>query len=457
MRILGKDKNSQKLMIVLILLTINVSSIILRRDLITPIYFLLISGIFSIYIFVNTERLIYFSIIVSLLSNFLSQYSGAFSNIPQIVLILLSLKILFYFSITKEKIKYDKFITIITILTIVFNTISYIFFINYKGGIVLYLWAMLKRYSFFIIFIYIYNTNKKTIILNKLKITFNFIIVIQFFLTLIQFKTGVNYDNVTGLFGLYSTGEYAHFLLVILSIYMSDKNKNSKDKYFMIFLIIHILIYSIIAEVKLLFFAMPILIFLDAIIERKFKNIIIIISTFFILVIGANIYTIIYPEKTFFEKDLVKKYLTEDYGEVGLNRFNFMEQLNQNIFENDMQSIIGMGIGAAHPSSKSELLQGPVYKENKDLKIDWFSLPYLITESGILGTILYLSIYAYLLIKYGFIAIKTKEKTIFFIAVLSIISIIYNSSLVGSIRMIIFTWTFISLFYNHTKNIIRRY
>lgn len=429
-----------------------VTSLILKKNLFMLFCIGILGFLFCSYIFKNEHILLYFTIIITLLSTFLSQYIGMASNIPQIFFILMLFRVIYTISINKV-IKCNKLLLILGLIMLTINTISYIIFINIDGGIVLYIWAILKRYSFFIVLIYIYNMNDSTKILTSLEKTFQILILVQFIYTFIQYTQGINYDHITGLFGLYSTGEYSHFILIILSLYISNSKKTKKQKLFQIFLFIHIIIYAVIAEVKLLFFVIPILVLVNSIIDRNIKNAIFVIITIILLIIGNIVYSSIYTQNSLLDKEFLNNYLTGDYGEVELNRFNFMDKLREQVFENDTQIYIGMGIGAAHPSAKTEMLQGPVYKENKDLKIDWFSLPYLITEGGIIGTFIFFLIYAYLLLISIEMVIKSKEKELLFIVLLSIICIIYNSSLISSPRIIIFTWTYIAIICkNRRKN-----
>ncbi|WP_217077951.1 hypothetical protein [Clostridium baratii] len=431
-------------------------SILLKVNILNIVGILFVGVLFCVYIFRDEERLIYFTIILALLSTFISQYVSIFANISEVLIILLIIRILYNVIFFKRKLKFDKIITILVIITLVLNTVSYIIFLNFKGGIILYIWAVLKRYAFFVVYIYVINIKSQKRVINNLNNTFKIFIIIQLFITIFQFKMGVNYDNVTGLFGLYSSGDYAQFLFIIFAIYICNKNNKKSNKIFEIFLFMVIIIYAIIAEVKLIFFVLPLIIILNSLLDRKVKNILYIVLMIIGLVFSISIYSKIYKNKTEFNETFINEYLTGSYGDIELNRFNFMKQLKEKVFFEDNQLYIGYGIGAANPSAKTKVLQGPIYVLNKDMKIDWFTLPYLIVESGFIGCILYLSIYLYIFIISLYKCFKMKNNTLTIISVLTIISIIYSSSMILSTRMIIFTWFYISIFlkYSKTNNII---
>ena len=283
-------------------------------------------------------------------------------------------------------------------------------------------------------------------ILHKLDVTFKILILVQFFLTIIQYSQGINYDNVTGLFGDFSTGDYTHFLFIIFSIYICKKIKTTSDKIFIGFLLFHIILYSVIAEVKIIFLLLPLVLLGYAIVSRKLKSFIGLAVGLALLFIGLIGYENIYQRDTLSSTSSFNEYLTGVYAGAEVNRFNFMNVLYSKVDEDNSQVIWGMGIGAAHPSSKTEVLQGPVYKINSNLKLDWFTLSYLMTEGGIIGTILYLCIYGYLIILSINRWIKYKRPELAIITLICLCTLVYNSLLVSSIRIIAFTWLFITVY-----------
>ena len=446
-----KKLNPQNSIVPIVILLMIMSffmSLVTKENLIILLEVLIIGAIFCVYLWQDEERLLYYTIIFAIFSNLLGNLSGALSNIPQVFLILIIMKMISKIVVNREKIRVNRVVLCVVILMMVLNTMTYILNINFKSSIVLYIWAMLKRYSFFFIYLYVYNLKDDKNIIRNIDTTMKVIIIIQFFLTLIQFFQGVDFDNVAGIFGDFSTGEYSIVLLIYFIMLYEKKNKTKFDNYFLMFLMIHIIIYSAIAEVKLLIFLFPSIILIDTMLKKKsLKDLLYLILIFGCLSIGYKFYISLYPYNDLLNSDFLDKYLTSSYGEVTqLNRFNFMEQLEvNNVLENDEEKLFGKGIGAVHPSESTKILQGPYYSEYKYLRIDWFTLPYLVTESGLVGTTLFLVVYLIILIK-SLVKYKIREKRmLFLISLVSVISLVYSSSMIGSIRLTVFAWFYIGV------------
>ncbi|CEI73365.1 hypothetical protein [Romboutsia hominis] len=443
-----KLENSIVLIIILLMIMSFFMSIMSQGNLIIFTEVCIIGFIFCIYLWQDEERLLYYTILFSIFSNLLGNISGALSNIPQVFLVLIIMKIISKAIIKREKIRINKSVSYIVILMMVLNTITYALNINFESSIVLYIWTMLKRYSFFFVYLYVYNLNSENNIITNLDKTVKTIVIIQFFLTLIQFFQGIDFDNIAGVFGEFSTGEYSIFLLIYFIILYEKKNKTKLDNMFLIFLVVHIIIYSAIAEVKLLMLLFPTIVLIEIILKKKkLKELIYIILIFGCLFLGYKFYLTLYPQNDLLDKDFLDKYLTSSYGEVTqLNRLNFVDQLQKNnVLEDDSEKLFGKGIGAVHPSDSTELLQGPYYLKYKYLRIDWFTLPYLVTESGYIGTFLFLGVYLIILIKSLLNHKRRQMRMLFLITLVSVISLIYSSSMIGSIRLTVFAWFYIGL------------
>lgn len=103
----------------------------------------------------------------------------------------------------------------------------------------------------------------------------------------------------------------------------------------------------------------------------------------------------IYPAHDFLSKTFLQSYLVEQSYGAGdtLNRFGFKETIDAIVFSGSQNEILfGKGLGSGNPSD-SAFLQGEVYREYGHLKYNWFILPYLYIETGMLGTVFFLLIY----------------------------------------------------------------
>lgn len=438
-------KRNNILIFLSLIITCCLISIFLKINIMLLAQIGFLGFIFFLYLWKDEERLLYYSITISIISAFLGSFFGAFAYLPQIFLILLTIKLLEMVFIKKISLKIDKLILSIAFFMISLDTALYL--VNTQGNIILYIWTILKKYGFLIIYIYILNLNNTKNLLLTIDKIFKLMFIIQFIWTFIQFKNNVFFDDITGVFGRRSTGEYATFLIIYLLILLNRSNKNKNDMWFIVFLSLHILIYSVIAEVKLLMILFPLIIVLNILLKRKkiidFIYILIILG---LLGIGYDIYISLYPEQALQDSYSVDKYLTKSYGvHTELNRLSCLGPLEKNgVLNGSMEKIFGKGLGMVHPSDMS-LVQGPLYKQYEYLKIEWFTLPYLITESGIVGTMLYISIYIIILIRMIINLSKNNCRTLLCISVVSIIIIIYNSSMITSLRVPMFIWMWIGL------------
>lgn len=436
--------------IVLIMLSMLIIGIFFNINTILFVQVGILTLIFFVYIWKYEEKLLYYCILLSTVSQFLGGFFKPASYLAQVFLILLALKLIEKIFIKKIPIKVNKLIITISFLMLFLDSSLYL--VSTRGNIILYVWAILKKYGFLIIYLYIINLNNTEKILINIDKTLKLIFIIQFIFTFIQFKNNVFFDDITGLFGSRSTGEYSTFLIIYLLILINRNDKN--DKYFIVFLSLHILIYAIIAEVKLLMILFPSIIILNTLVKRKkVKDYVYFLSILLLLLLGYRIYTNLYPEQadSFNSMD---QYLTEGYGvNTDLNRLNVLGPLEQNgVLNDNMDKLFGRGLGSVHPS-EINLIQGPLYKQYEYLRIEWFTLPYLITESGILGAMLYISIYVIVLINSILNLSKNNCKTLLCISIVAIIIIIYNSSLITSLRVPIFIWMWIGFLSKEKYNL----
>lgn len=443
MELINKQNNTTLLLIFISIITII--SLVFKINIIILIEAAIVGTSFFVYIWKDAERLLIFSVILSIMSSFLSEIAGPLAHLPQILVILLVFKLGEKILIKKELLTIDKMILFITMGMFLLDSTSYL--INTKGNMVLYIWTIVKKYNFFIVYIYILNLKNFNYLIKKLNNLIKLMLYIQFIWTFVQFKSNVFFDDITGIFGSRSTGEYATFLMIYFTILINKKNKDKKDGIFISFLSVHILIYSVIAEVKLLMILFPMIILISFLIKRKkILDIVYIAIISALLSTGYNVYLDLYPEQAVMNIGEIDRYLTKSYGvHTDINRLGFIEPLEKSgLLEKRINKMFGNGLGIIHPSDRS-MVKGPLYDKYRYLKIEWFTLPYIVTESGIIGAILFVSIYVVILLR-SLSNIDTENgKCLLCISIISLVIIIYNSSMITSMRIPIFIWTWIGL------------
>lgn len=446
-------KSKIDLIIIFTLLFLSIISIILKLNLV------LIVGLFTVLLFImhfiykDDRKLLYFTIWSTLLSNFFSMFISVISYFPYICYIILLIKIFEKKMIQRKKIKVDKYIINIAALIAIINTLALIYNGN-RINILLLIFYFFKKFGYIIIYLFFINTNisHKDITTNlKLFIIFAFI---QFPLIIIQFMTNSDRDDITGLFGGSGTGILLQYLIYIIIILLIYKDKVSKIKLLDATLIILSLMYCALAEVKIGFIVIPIIFICSLILERKFIKLIVGISILFTILNSIyGIFIKIYPDHDFINNNtFTKDYIQTAYGKNSVNRLGFMSILENTVLDTQEKRFFGTGFATANPSS-IEVLEGEIARQYDYLNIHYFTLPYLVVENGIVGTILWISTYIYLLIIniYFYIRYKDKNSIIIILTIISnFIFIYYNSSIITSPSIILMTW-FILAFLNDKK------
>ena len=430
---------------------ILISSILLRINLIVYLAILLISLIVGCYIYRSEKRVFIFSIWSILLSSFFGQFIGIISYLPYICFFILLIKLAEKKFINHENLKTDRFIIFMTFILSTINILA-LMYNGYETNLVLIIFYSLKKFSYIILYIFFINLKiEKKYILRQVKI-FILYAFIQFPFLVIQFLNGVERDDITALFGYRATGVLLQYLLYMIVILIVYNKKICKFKHMDITLMILSLIYCAIAEVKIGFFIIPIIFISTLLLKRKGIKLTLVLVI--ILVSIKPIYGLfasIYPDHDFISnKNFNTNYMSTGYGEDKVNRSEFMPILQTTIIDTNEKLLFGTGLATTNPSTY-KILEGSIYKNYGYLNFDFFALPYLIIENGIIGTIIWLMIYVYIIAKnlYFYLKYKDDESIIIIsIIIINLLFVYYNNSIITSPIIIFMTWFLISFFNN---------
>lgn len=287
--------------------------------------------------------------------------------------------------------------------------------------------SALKRFGFLIVFVYALNITsfreRHSQSLNRLIIA---VLIANFLVAGIQYFIGTyNQDDITGLLGGNMTGIFMYLFMFYLAIISGlHYRKKLSSLQFSILTLIPI-IYSAIAEVKIGFVSIAILLIIYLVfINKGLKSLILLAASSFIFSWSYLLFVSIYPDHDFLNSAFLEDYLVEQsYGGDGtINRFGFKPTVDSVVFNgNDSEILFGKGLGVGNPS-ELDLLKGEVYRNFDYLKYSWFTLPYLYIETGWFGSVAYLLIY---LIPF-LIALKEFNRTQSFLSVVLILMGITN-------------------------------
>lgn len=221
------------------------------------------------------------------------------------------------------------------------------------------------------------------------------------------FILGLKQDMLGGIFGHGNGNALCIFSCIIccytLLVYL-NKGEKLKET---LFCFISSILMAALAEEKLLFIELAIVVILAILLSRrslkKWLTIPFMIAIFFL---GFNIFEIYFPgaADTILSFDLMEEYLTssweDSYFIPRLGSFSFIAK---NLFNNNLfKMLFGIGMGNSDTSSFT-FLQSDFYSQYGYMNYRWIFSQWTIVETGILGfllfIILFISIIFYLLVK----------------------------------------------------------
>lgn len=441
------NKNVMFVLIIFVMMAIGVANILIKKNILIFVEVLLGIGLIGIYVYINEKRLFLFSFWSVMLSELISEYIPQMEYSLYFFSILLVFKLLEKKFIKKEKFNLNKLIIILTIMLFLINVISVIYN-GYSLSISLILFGTLKKFSFIILYIFYINADisDRCIVLN-FKLMFIFALI-QFPILIGQYLFGITQDNISGTFGNSGTGILLQYFMNIMILLPIINKECKKIKISYLLFAVMILFYCAIAEVKLGFIIIPFVYVLILISEGRYVKLILnSIILIFTLAVIYSFFVKIYPEHDFIKKiDFSKSYLENAYGAEAVNRSNFMPLLNRTILQSRYKRAFGTGIATANPSSV-ESLEGPIAREYSYMNIHFFSLPYSIIENGLIGTIIWLGIYVYILMSnlYKYFKQRNSKCAVsILICIVTFIFIYYNSSMNTSNVIIMQVWFILS-------------
>lgn len=303
----------------------------------------------------------------------------------------------------------------------------------------LVLWGMRNNLRFFIFF-FICISNLDLTDVNKFIVIFKKFYVVNLILCAIQyFIFGFKADYLGGIFGTTRgcNGYLNVFICIGCAIFIADYISSKIKIKSLIICLASSLFIAILAELKVFYFELLILIIFSAIFTKPTaKTIILCFVIVTALVLGA-VALLLYDASSFyviFDTDAMELYLSgKGYTSSGdLNRFTAINQISDSFFHRDtLKKLFGFGLGNCEYSQFS-FLQSDFFQKYSELNYRWFTHAWVYLEQGFVGLILLVSFFVSLVI-YAFKRIATVNRYYMLIAVsfipTCILSLIYNTSI----------------------------
>lgn len=449
--IVGRKDGSAKFnaLVFIISLMLVLITILLRVNFIMSLEVLGIGAFIALYIYSNEKRLLVFAVLGILFTPTLSLVVGALSNLPYLIIAVLCIKLLEKKLLHREKIRFNKIIIGLTLILFLINILSLIYN-QYNVSLVLFTFYSLKKFAFIILYLFFINVNVSKADLKKVLYIIVMFGLFQFIAVAIQFAGGVRQDALGGMFGEFSTGVMIQFLSIILILVTVFDNKLNKLPFGDLIIMLFCLIYSAMGEVKLGLIVIPIIYFITLMLKRnKTKFIVSAIVVGLSFGVILSFLSVLYPGSNIFS-DLTstEDYLQNAYGKDSINRTGFLPLLKATILDTEEKQLFGTGLATINPS-KVNALAGPLIPKYGYLNIHFFALPYSVTENGILGTIVWLMIYVYILIiniKEYLFAKSNKSIVNIVLIIDTFIFMVYNNSILVSVHIVLILWVLISYF-----------
>lgn len=298
------------------------------------------------------------------------------------------------------------------------------------------LWGgrMIIRYGLLFMLIYKnldYNDLNKVLKILDVSFYINAILVFQ------QFFTNSRGDSMGGIWG--GNGNLAIYILLLSMLYSA--NYFHKKMSFVNYIIRISLFYmfAIWAEIKMLYFILPICIYGSYILFNKFslKHIMILVIAWFFAIPFLTKALSLYYEEDYvsqtLDREKLQNYNQNNYGftEESLNRGTIF--IKSNLFlKSTKDIIIGHGLGSG---TISQFFGSNISEQYKKTYYDYFTMSYLLFEVGYWGLCIFIIIHIILLYRFFTIYKNTNDLILKYWSALGVLStsiaflmIYYNSS-----------------------------
>lgn len=250
--------------------------------------------------------------------------------------------------------------------------------------------------------------------------TFKKLVTKLFYLNLlaitIDFFAGRKGDSMGGIF--LGNGDLAIFLIVSLFLFTSDYFVGRKKKLLVVGAYVSSFIIAMLAEIKFLYLIIPMCLYLSYVLIKKMTimNITVFILSCMFIVPSLKYalsfyYNDAYIEAIFNEEER-DDYLSNSGYNLGMdnngfNRNTSIENVQLLFFRDNIQtSLVGFGLGSA---SNSKTFGTWIADKYRFTGYFFFTSSFVLIETGWIGFILFISIYLFILLRFLYYYIKSKN------------------------------------------------
>ena len=372
----------------------------------------------------NPKKILFFILYWILISGIIQSFIIRNEFIPFI-----SDLLVFYLAFTKMPNKLNDVVKIVSPLIVHLFAIlligsSIISFLNLTPPITI-LWGLRMVIRYLLLFILI---SKYRNILLKFFWINAFLVFLQYFVL------GMNGDIIGGSFT--NNGELFVFNLFCTFILSKEYfEKRLKLKYFLSIIIVEIFT-AMAAEIKIMYFTIPLAIYAVYVFIKKFSitHVITLIIAYFCLIPAMKtilllMYNEQYVNKVFnieaIEKETKGSYnLSENAANISFNRSTCVEKATLIILKDEIHKLGGYGIGSANTSNKFKTWISQQYSSTTSY--NWFTSSWLLIEYGWIGYSIWILILISLIGRYAHFYVKASDRIVKSWSALGFISALFT-------------------------------
>lgn len=322
--------------------------------------------------------------------------------------------------------------------------VGYLF--NYQS-VFYYLWGLrnnIRMFVAFFAFAYLADWEDAKGWIKALDVLF----VINFAVVILQYFSGYGQDNIGGIFGTSKgcNGSLLIFLCIVFAktilSFMRGEEKMSKC----IFVSVASLLVSTLSELKMFFILFILILFMASFMTaHSIKKTLFFAFGAVLVVLFSTLLTVLYKDFTdFLSFDSLIKALTDTgYAtDEDIGRFTALPVISQRFLPGFFRKLFGLGLGNCDSSSLS-MFNTPFFESHQTVHYSYFSYAFLFLETGFVG----LALYASFFVASFFVSRKLKKLEMadefacqmsIILSVISLILLIYNSSLRMEIGFMLF-------------------
>lgn len=381
----------------------------------------------------NPKKILFFILYWILISGIIQSFIIRNEFIPFI-----SDLLVFYLAFTKMPNKLNDVVKIVSPLIVHLFAIlligsSIISFLNLTPPITI-LWGLRMVIRYLLLFILIFKYFDVRDISKYRNILLKFFWINAFLVFLQYFVLGMNGDIIGSSFT--NNGELFVFNLFCTFILSKEYfEKRLKLKYFLSIIIVEIFT-AMAAEIKIMYFTIPLAIYAVYVFIKKFSitHVITLIIAYFCLIPAMKtilllMYNEQYVNKVFnieaIEKETKGSYnLSENAANISFNRSTCVEKATLIILKDEIHKLGGYGIGSANTSNKFKTWISQQYSSTTSY--NWFTSSWLLIEYGWIGYSIWILILISLIGRYAHFYVKASDRIVKSWSALGFISALFT-------------------------------